>query len=115
MLGYFISILDRANISVASLTMNDELGISPMVYGYGASLFVIGYFVFQVPSNIILEKMGARWWLPRIMIAWGLVTVGMIFTNGKTSYYGMRFLLGIVEAGFYPGIIFYLSLFFFRF
>lgn len=112
MLGYFISILDRANISVASLTMNDELGFSPMVYGYGASLFVIGYFVFQVPSNIILERVGARWWLPRIMISWGLVTVGMIFINGKTSFYGMRFLLGIVEAGFYPGIIFYLSLFY---
>lgn len=112
MLGYFISILDRANISVASLTMNEDLGISSIVYGYGASLFVVGYFVFQVPSNIILERMGARWWLPRIMIAWGLVTVAMMFTSGKTSYYGMRFLLGVVEAGFYPGIIFYLSLFY---
>lgn len=112
MLCYFVSILDRANISVAALTMNDALGFSPAVYGFGASIFFIGYFLFEVPSNIILGRVGAPLWISRIMVTWGLVTIAMLLVHNKTSFYTMRFLLGIAEAGFYPGIIYYLSYFY---
>lgn len=112
MICYFVSILDRANISVASLTMNDALGFSPAVYGFGASIFFVGYFLFEVPSNIILGRVGAPVWISRIMVTWGLVTIGMLLVHNKTSFYSMRFLLGIAEAGFYPGIIYYLSCFY---
>lgn len=112
MLCYFVSILDRANISVAALTMNDALGFSPAVYGFGASIFFIGYFLFEVPSNIILGRVGAPLWISRIMVTWGIVTIAMLLVHNKTSFYTMRFLLGIAEAGFYPGIIYYLSYFY---
>ncbi|HJY21769.1 MAG TPA: MFS transporter, partial [Hanamia sp.] len=112
MVCYFVSILDRANISVASLTMNEALNFSPAVYGFGASIFFIGYFIFEVPSNIILGKVGAPLWIARIMVTWGIVTVCMIFINSSTSFFSMRFLLGIAEAGFYPGVIYYLSQFY---
>lgn len=112
MICYFVSILDRANISVASLTMNEALHFSPAVYGFGAGIFFIGYFIFEVPSNIILGKVGARVWIARIMFTWGIVTICMIFIQGITSFFSLRFLLGIAEAGFYPGVIYYLSLFY---
>jgi ACS family tartrate transporter-like MFS transporter len=112
MLCYFVSILDRANISVASLTMNEALGFSPAVYGFGASIFFIGYFLFEVPSNIILGKVGAPFWIARIMVTWGIVTICMIFIHNSTSFFSMRFLLGVAEAGFYPGVIYYLSQFY---
>jgi ACS family tartrate transporter-like MFS transporter len=112
MLCYFVSILDRANISVASLTMNEALNFSPAVYGFGASIFFIGYFIFEVPSNIILGKVGAPLWIARIMVTWGIVTICMIFISSSTSFFSMRFLLGVAEAGFYPGVIYYLSQFY---
>jgi len=112
MLCYFVAILDRANISVASLTMNKALNFSPAVYGFGASIFFIGYFLFEVPSNIILGKVGAPRWIGRIMVTWGIITSAMIFINSSTSFFTMRFLLGIAEAGFYPGVIYYLSQFY---
>ena len=112
MLCYFVSILDRANISVASLTMNEALNFSPAVYGFGASIFFVGYFIFEVPSNIILGKVGASLWIARIMVTWGIVTICMIFINSSTSFFSMRFLLGVAEAGFYPGVIYYLSQFY---
>lgn len=112
MLCYFVSILDRANISVASLTMNEALNFSPAVYGFGASIFFIGYFLFEIPSNIILGKVGAPLWIARIMVSWGIVTICMIFIHNTTSFFSMRFLLGVAEAGFYPGVIYYLSQFY---
>lgn len=112
MLCYFVSILDRANISVASLTMNQALGFSPAVYGFGAGIFFFGYFLFEVPSNIILGKVGAPIWIARIMTTWGIVTVFMILIHNSTSFFTMRFLLGVAEAGFYPGVIYYLSQFY---
>lgn len=112
MLCYFVSILDRANISVASLTMNEALGFSPAVYGFGASIFFIGYFLFEIPSNIILGKVGAPFWIARIMVVWGIVTICMMFIHNSTSFFTMRFLLGVAEAGFYPGVIYYLSQFY---
>ncbi|MGG0451795.1 MFS transporter [Priestia megaterium] len=112
MICYFVSILDRANISVASLTMNEALNFSPSVYGFGASIFFIGYFLFEVPSNLIMGKVGAPRWIGRIMVTWGVVTAAMIFINSSTSFFTMRLLLGIAEAGFYPGVIYYLSQFY---
>jgi MFS transporter, ACS family, tartrate transporter len=112
MLLYFIAFIDRVNIGFASLTMNKDLGLSPTVFGFGAGIFFLGYFLFEVPSNLILEKVGARIWIARVMITWGLVSAGMAFVEGATSFYVLRFLLGVAEAGFFPGIILYLSYWF---
>lgn len=112
MLLYFIAFLDRVNIGFAALTMNDDLGFSPTVFGFGAGIFFLGYFLFEVPSNLILHKVGARIWIARVMITWGLVSGGMAFVQGTTSFYTLRFLLGVAEAGFFPGIILYLSYWF---
>jgi ACS family tartrate transporter-like MFS transporter len=112
MLLYFIAFLDRVNIGFASLTMNKDLGFSPSVFGFGAGIFFIGYFLFEVPSNLILHKVGARIWIARVMITWGMVSVAMAFVQGTTSFYILRFLLGAAEAGFFPGIILYLSYWF---
>src|SRR4029079_3773380 len=109
MLLYFIAFIDRVNIGFASLTMNKELGFSPAVFGFGAGIFFLGYFLFEVPSNLILEKVGARIWIARVMITWGLISSGMALVQGSTSFYVLRFLLGAAEAGFFPGIILYLS------
>ena len=92
--------------------MNEDLGLVPAVFGFGAGIFFIGYFLFEVPSNLILEKVGARLWIARIMITWGLISGGMAFVQGPTSFYVLRFLLGVAEAGFFPGIILYLSYWF---
>jgi ACS family tartrate transporter-like MFS transporter len=112
MLLYFIAFIDRVNIGFASLTMNKDLGFSPAVFGFGAGIFFLGYFLFEVPSNLILHKVGARIWIARVMITWGLVSAAMAFIQGSTSFYVLRFLLGAAEAGFFPGIILYLSYWF---
>ena len=112
MLLYFIAFLDRVNIGFAALTMNQDLGFSPTVFGLGAGIFFLGYFLFEVPSNLILHKVGARIWIARVMITWGLVSGCMAFVQGTTSFYILRFLLGVAEAGFFPGIILYLSYWF---
>uniref|UniRef100_A0A9E8CT14 MFS transporter n=1 Tax=Bosea sp. NBC_00436 TaxID=2969620 RepID=A0A9E8CT14_9HYPH len=112
MICYFVAYLDRVNVSFASLTMNKDLGLSSAAYGFGAGVFFISYFLFEVPSNIILERVGARRWIARIMLTWGVLSGAMAFVQGPTSFYVMRFLLGAAEAGFFPGIIFYLGLWF---
>ena len=112
MLLYFISFIDRVNIGFASLEMNAALGLSPAVFGFGAGIFFLGYFIFEVPSNIILHRVGARIWIARVMITWGLVSACMAFVQGEKSFYALRFLLGIAEAGFFPGIILYLTFWF---
>lgn len=112
MLLYFIAFLDRVNIGFAALTMNADLGFSPAVFGFGAGIFFLGYFLFEVPSNLILHKVGARIWIARVMISWGLVSGLMAYVQGPTSFYILRFLLGVAEAGFFPGIILYFSYWF---
>src|SRR5215469_4357689 len=112
MLLYFVSFIDRVNIGFASLTMNNDLGFSSAVFGFGAGIFFLGYFLFEVPSNIILDRVGARLWIARVMITWGIISVGFAFIKGETSFYALRFLLGVAEAGFFPGIILYLSYWF---
>ncbi len=109
---YFVAYLDRVNVGFAALTMNKDLGLSSAAYGLGAGIFFLSYFVFEVPSNLFLERFGARKWIARIMLSWGIISGGMAFVQGETSFYVMRFLLGIAEAGFFPGIIFYLTLWF---
>jgi ACS family tartrate transporter-like MFS transporter len=109
---YFLAYIDRINIGFASLTMNNEIGLSAYTYGLGAGLFFWGYFFFEVPSNLILEKVGARRWISRIMVTWGLVSAGMIFVTGPASFLIMRFVLGVAEAGFFPGVILYLTYWF---
>jgi D-galactonate transporter len=112
MLCYFVAYLDRVNVGFAALTMNKELGISASAFGFGAGIFFFSYFIFEVPSNLMLEKFGARKWIARIMLSWGILSGCMAFVSGETSFYIVRVLLGIAEAGFFPGIIFYLTLWF---
>jgi MFS transporter, ACS family, tartrate transporter len=106
---FVVNYLDRTNISMAKLRMLGDTGISETAYGLGAGLFFWGYFLFEVPSNLILEKVGARIWMTRIMITWGLVSAAMMLVRGPWSFYGLRFLLGVAEAGFFPGIVLYLT------
>ncbi|OHZ33788.1 MFS transporter [Allorhizobium ampelinum] len=112
MVLYLIAFIDRVNIGFASLTMNQDLGFSSTVFGFGAGIFFLGYFLFEVPSNLILNKVGARIWIARVMITWGIVSGCMALVQGSTSFYILRFLLGVAEAGFFPGIILYLSYWF---
>lgn len=109
---YFLSFLDRVNIGYAALTMNVDLGLSASAYGLGAGIFFIGYLLFEVPSNILLKRFGARAWIARIMITWGIISACMALVTGETSFYVLRFLLGFAEAGFFPGIVYYLSVWF---
>ena len=109
LLLYIISWLDRVNVGFAKLQMNSDLGFSETIYGIGAGIFFIGYGLCEVPSNLLLVRFGARVWIARIMITWGLISAGMMFVEGIWSFYIMRFLLGVAEAGFLPGIIYYLS------
>jgi len=108
-LAYFFSYLDRVNLGFAALTMNSELKFSPTVFAWGAGIFFIGYFIFEVPSNLALEKFGASRWIARIMVTWGIISALMAMVSGVWSFYGLRFLLGVAEAGFFPGIILYLT------
>ena len=106
---YIIAYMDRINVGFASLRMNQELGLSDAVFGLGAGLFFIGYFIFEIPSNLILTRVGARAWIARIMITWGIAAIAMMFVRGPRSFYTVRFLLGAAEAGFFPGVILYLG------
>lgn len=108
-LAYFFSYLDRVNLGFAALTMNAELKFTPLIFAWGAGIFFIGYFIFEVPSNLALEKFGARRWIARIMVTWGVISALMATVNSEWSFYLMRFLLGVAEAGFFPGIILYLT------
>ena len=106
---YIVAYLDRINVSFAVLQMRGQLGISDRVYGRAAGMFFAGYFFFQLPSNLVLEKVGVRRWISALMVAWGVISCLMIFIRGPVSFYGMRFLLGAAEAGFFPGIILYMK------
>src|SRR5260370_2743581 len=112
MLLYLVAFLDRINVGFAALTMNKDIGLTSQMFGLGSGIFFVGYFLFEVPSMFILHKVGARFWIGRVMITWGLVSVAMAFTRGPISFYVLRFLLGLAEAGFFPGIILYLSYWF---
>lgn len=109
MVCYFCALLDRVNVGFAALQMNKDLGLTPAMFGFAASLFFVSYFLVEVPSNLMLQKVGARRWIARIMITWGLVTACMAFVVGPYSLYAMRFVLGAAEAGFFPGAILYLT------
>ena len=118
---YFIAYLDRVNVSFAALAMNQDLGLSQTAFGLGAGIFFIAYFIFEVPSNLLLERFGARKWIARIMLSWGILSGTMAFIpaiahatglGNENSFYLLRVLLGAAEAGFFPGIIFYLTLWF---
>jgi len=111
-LCYFVAYLDRVNVGFAALTMNKDLGLSASTFGFGAGIFFLAYFLFEVPSNLFLERVGARKWIARIMFSWGLFSGATAFIGGETSFYVVRVLLGIAEAGFFPGIIFFLTLWF---
>ena len=110
MLLYMIAFLDRVNISFAALTMNRDLGISESLYGFAAGVFFLGYCLFEVPANLILARIGARRWIAILLIVWGVTSVGTAFVVNKPQYVAARFLLGIAESGFFPGVIFYLTL-----
>jgi MFS transporter, ACS family, tartrate transporter len=109
---YVVNFLDRVNVGFAALTMNKDIGLGAEAYGWGAGIFFIGYFIFEVPSNVILERFGARLWIFRIMLSWGLVSAATAFVHGAMSFYVLRFLLGAMEAGFFPGIMLYLTYWF---
>jgi MFS transporter, ACS family, tartrate transporter len=112
MLCYFIAYVDRVNVGFAALTMNRDLGFTSTVFGTGAGIFFLGYFLFEVPSNLAVAKFGATRWIMRIMLSWGVVAIAMALVRGASSFYIMRFVLGAAEAGFFPGILFYLTLWF---
>lgn len=109
---YMTCYLDRVNVGFAALTMNKDLGLTATAFGWGAGIFFLGYFLLEVPSNLMLEHFGARRWISRIMISWGIVTALMAFVQGSVSFFCVRFLLGATEAGFFPGVIFYLTFWF---
>jgi ACS family tartrate transporter-like MFS transporter len=106
---YFAAFIDRVNVGFAAAQMNRDLGFSAYVYGLGAGIFFIGYALFEVPSNLILHRIGGRRWLARIMLTWGVIAGAMAFIKGATGFYILRFLLGVAEAGFFPGVIYYLT------
>ncbi len=110
--AYCIAYIDRSNISFAALTMNKDLGFSAYIYGWGAGIFFFGYFLFEIPSNLVLEKVGARLWIARIMITWGIISALTAFVTGPASFLIIRFLLGVAEAGFFPGMILYFTYWF---
>src|ERR1700682_2711634 len=104
---YVVAFLDRVNVSFAKLSMLADLNLSTGMYAAGAGVFFVGYFIFEVPSNLLLEKVGARIWIARIMLVWGVISAGMMFVTGRWGFYILRFLLGAAEAGFFPGLILY--------
>ena len=108
-LSYLVAVMDRANISYASVQMNASLGFSAAVYGFGAGVFFVGYSLFEIPSNLMMVRFGARRWIARIMLSWGVISGLMAFVQTPMQFYFMRFLLGVAEAGFYPGVLLYLS------
>src|SRR5216110_3997974 len=108
LLAYMVAYIDRVNVSFASLQMNDDLHFSATVYGLGGGLFFLSYALLEVPSNLLLVRFGARRWIARIMLTWGLLAAGMMFVKTPMQFYVMRFLLGAAEAGFFPGVVYYL-------
>ncbi|MGH7908196.1 MAG: MFS transporter, partial [Candidatus Binataceae bacterium] len=106
---YVVNYLDRINVGFAALQMNRALNFTPEVFGFGAGLFFVGYFFLEIPSNLILERVGARFWIARIMISWGIVAAATAFVRGAASFYALRLILGMAEAGFFPGMILYLT------
>src|SRR5476649_2603887 len=111
-LAYLLCYIDRVNVGFASLQMNQAVGIDPKIYGLGAGIFFVGYFILEVPSNLALQRFGARTWIARIMLTWGAVSATFALIGGPISFLVLRFLLGIAEAGFFPGIILYLTYWF---
>ncbi|ACB26217.1 ACS family tartrate transporter-like MFS transporter [Methylobacterium sp. PvP062] len=111
-LAYFVSFLDRVNVGFAAIQMNHDVGLSATVFGWGAGIFFLGYFLMEIPSNLMLERFGARLWIARIMATWGLISAAMALVQGPWSFIGLRFLLGLAEAGFFPGVILYLTYWF---
>jgi MFS transporter, ACS family, tartrate transporter len=109
---YVVNFLDRVNVGFAALTMNGDLGLSAKAYGFGAGLFFFGYFLCEVPSNAIMMKVGARRWVFRIMLSWGLISMALALARTPSEFYVLRFLLGMAEAGFFPGMILYLTFWF---
>src|SRR3712207_2767329 len=107
---YVVAWLDRVNVGFAALQMNADLKFSEATFGLGSGIFFVGYCLFEVPSNLMLARIGARLWIARIMITWGLISVAMMFVRTPLQFYTLRFLLGAAEAGFFPGVIYYLSL-----
>ncbi len=108
-LCYVLAYVDRVNVGFAKLQMQQALGLSDSVYGFGAGIFFVGYFLFEVPANMIMMRIGARRWIGPIMAAWGAVSACTLLVKGALSFYALRFLLGIVESGFFPGVILYLT------
>ena len=111
-LSYFLAYIDRINVSFAALTMRGDLDISATAYGFALGTFYWGYFIFEVPSNVVLEKVGARIWIARIMITWGILAGLTALVTGSTSFGVVRFFLGVAEAGFFPGIVLYFTYWF---
>ena len=112
MLLYLVSFLDRVNVGFAALRMTSAIGLTPAMLGFGGGIFFAGYIAVQVPSNLMMIRVGARAWIARVVVAWGVVSVASAFVVGPYSFYVMRFLLGVAEAGFFPGTVLYLSLWF---
>lgn len=106
---YLFNLMDRGNVSIAALTMKKDLNFNDQVYGFGAGIFFLGYFILEVPSNLIMQRVGARKWIARIMMSWGAISTCMMFVRNPASFYTLRFMLGLAEAGFYPGILLYLT------
>src|SRR5262245_50505461 len=112
MVCYFVSFVDRVNLGFAALDMVKDLSLSPTVFGLGGGIFFLSYFLCEVPSNLLLARVGARRWIARIMITWGIFAAGMALVTGPMSLYVMRLLLGAAEAGFFPGVILYITYWF---
>src|SRR3978361_1307671 len=112
MVLYVISYIDRINIGFAALTMNKEIGLTPYTFGWGAGIFFFGYFLFEIPSNLMLVRVGGRRWIARILLTWGILSCAMVLVKGFASFIALRFLLGVAEAGFFPGVILYLTYWF---
>src|ERR1700732_61047 len=109
MVGYFCAYLDRVNTGFAGLTMTKALSMSSTVFGLGGGIFFVGYFLFEVPSNLIMNRVGARRWIGRILLTWAVISALTAFVTGPMSFYGIRFTLGLAEAGFFPGVILYMT------
>src|ERR1700688_274497 len=112
MVLYVISFIDRLNVGFAALTMNRDIGLTPYLFGWGAGIFFFGYFIFEIPSNMMMARVGARKWIARILFTWGVLACAMALVTGPVSFIVLRFLLGIAEAGFFPGVILYLTYWF---
>ena len=106
---FLVSFIDRANVSFAALSMNRDLGFTPTIYAWGVGFFFFGYVLFEVPSNMVIDRIGVRRWIGPLVMAWGVVSVTMALTEGSRSFFALRFLLGTAEAGFLPGMLLYLT------